>query len=90
MELGRDAKGWEEHLLGVHLLRSQFRTRSAVVLKWVGFSLMRSWRMVINRDELVSVSDAGPLNSMDRSIDWTVSETAENGTMLSRRRTSMR
>jgi hypothetical protein len=46
--------------------------------------------MVVNSDELLSVSSAGPLNSMDSSKDWTVSEIAEKGTMLSLKRTSMR
>jgi hypothetical protein len=69
---------------------SQLRIRSAVELKCVGFSLIRSCRMVVNSDELLSVSSAGPLNSMDSSKDWTVSEIAEKGTMLSLKRTSMR
>jgi hypothetical protein len=41
-------------------------------------------------DELVSVSDAGPLSSIDKSIGWTVSEMAVYGTMPSLRSTSMR
>jgi hypothetical protein len=38
---------------------------------------------VVKRDELASVSSAGPLSSIDRSIDWTVSDIAENGTISS-------
>ena len=71
-------------------MRSQFRIRSAVKVKWVGFSLIRSCRMVVNSDELLSVSNAGPLNSIDSSRDWTVSDTAEKGTIFSLSRTSMR
>lgn len=77
-------------LLGVHLLRSQLRILSAVELKCVGFSLIRSRIMVVSREELDSVRTAGPLSSIDKSIDWTVSETATNGTMLRRRRTSIK
>lgn len=77
-------------LLGVHLPRSQFKIRSAVELKRVGFSFTRSCKMVVMSDELLSVSDAGPLSSMDASMDWAVSETAEKGTILSLSRTSMR
>lgn len=59
----------QKHLLGVHLLRSQFRILSAVELKCVGFSVIRFLMMVVNKDELVSVSKAGPLNSIDNSMD---------------------
>ena len=72
------------------MLISQFKIRSAVELKCVGFSLIRCWIMVVKSDELLSVSDAGPLNSIDKSIYCTVVETAEKGTILSLRRTSMR
>jgi hypothetical protein len=46
--------------------------------------------IVVNNDELVSVSNAGPLSSIDKSIDCTVSETAENGTMRNLRRMSIK
>jgi hypothetical protein len=59
----------QEHSPGVHLLRSQLRMRSEVALKCAGFSCTRSRMMVVNREELVSVSAVGPLNSIDRSID---------------------
>ena len=64
--------------------------RSDVALKFVGFSCTRSSIIVINREELVSVSNAGPLSSIDRSIDCTVSDTAENETIRSLSRTSIK
>lgn len=58
-----------QYLLGVHLLRSQFRILSAVELKCVGFSVIRFLMTVVRKEELVSVSDAGPLNSIDNNMD---------------------
>jgi hypothetical protein len=37
--------------------------------------------IVVIREELDSVSNAGPLNSMESSMDCTLSETAEKGTI---------
>jgi hypothetical protein len=51
---------------------------------------MRSRIIVVNKEELDSVRSAGPLSSIDRSIDCTMSETFEKGTIWSFRRTSMR
>jgi hypothetical protein len=36
--------------------------------------------IVVKSEELVSVSNAGPLNSIDRSIACAMSEMAEKGT----------
>lgn len=38
---------------------------------------------MVKREELASVRSAGPLSSIESSIDWTVSDIAENGTMFS-------
>jgi hypothetical protein len=87
---GSKQQGIGDHALGVHLLNNQLRTRSDVVLKCVGFSCMRSRMIVAIKDELVSVRAAGPLNSIERSIDCTISETAEKGTICSLSRTSIK
>lgn len=57
------------HLLGVHLMKSQLRMRSEVVVKCVGFSWTRSFISVVSKEELVSVINAGPLSSIDKSSD---------------------
>lgn len=51
---------------------------------------MRSRMMVISKDELESVSNEGPVSSMEWSMDWMVSETAVNGTTSSLSKTSIR
>jgi hypothetical protein len=49
---------------------------------------MRSRIIVANKDELVSVRAAGPLSSIEISIDCTMSEMAEKGTIWSLSSTS--
>jgi len=87
---GNKRQGIEDHLLGVHLLNNQLKTRSDVVLKCVGFSCMRSRMIVAIKEELVSVRAAGPLSSIESSIDCTMSDTAEKGTICSLSRTSIK
>ena len=78
------------NLLGVHLPRSQVIIFSAVKLKCVGFSFIRSRVIVVSKEELDSVSNEGPVSSIDISIDWMVSETAVKGTIASFNRTSIK
>jgi hypothetical protein len=51
---------------------------------------MRSRMIVVNKEELDSVRRAGPLSSIDRSIDCAMSETVEKGTTWSLRSTSIK